>query len=377
MTTKLFNEFKKKIPSKFIKQVKDNIPSNISEAKLRKILEIIEEEYNDMKIAPGESVGLVAAESIGEPGTQMTLNTKHFSGVAELSVMSGLPRIIEVFDGRKTIKTPTMEVFLKKPYSEGKDITKVAAKIKETLLKDLIHEIIVNVGEGRIEVKLNLEALKLAGIRTATVINAINAIKGVSAKKHDDEVLYLKLPKKAEELNQLYALKENIKSTFVCGVKKITQVLPVKKEEEYVILTAGSNLKQVLKMDEVDSTRTISNDVHEVAAVLGIEAARQLIIDEIMKVIESQGLRIDIRHIMLAADTMCTSGSVKGITRFGIVGEKSSVLARASFETPLKHIISASISGEVDYLNSVIENVMINQEVPVGTGLPGLVTKKK
>jgi len=134
MSTKIFNEFKKTIPEKLIQEVKDNIPANISEKKLRQILETIQKEYHEMTIAPGESVGLVAAESIGEPGTQMTLNTKHFSGVAELAVTTGLPRIIEVFDGRKTIKTPSMEIYLKKKFNNAEDVKKIAGKIKETLL---------------------------------------------------------------------------------------------------------------------------------------------------------------------------------------------------------------------------------------------------
>jgi DNA-directed RNA polymerase subunit A" len=377
MSTKLFNEFKQKIPISLIEEVKANVSDKISETRLRKILETIEFEYGDMKVAPGESVGVVAAESIGEPGTQMTLNTKHFSGVAELAVTTGLPRIIEIFDGRKTIKTPSMEIFLNKKYNNAEEVKKIAGKIKETLLGDLLTEIRVNVAESLIEVELDKEAINESGIRVLTIIKQIqSSLKGISIKRQSDYSLQIKL-KKSDELNALYKLKENIKKAYVAGVKKITQVLPVKRDDEYVILTAGTNLKQILKMEEVDQTRTISNDIYEVASVFGIEAARQLIINEITMVIENQGLNIDVRHIMMTADTMTVSGEIKGITRFGIVGEKASVLARASFETPLKHIIEASISGEVDELNSVIENVMVNQEVPVGTGLPDLRVKRE
>ena len=127
----------------------------------------------------------------------------------------------------------------------------------------------------------------------------------------------------------------------------------------------------------VDEKRTVTNNVLEIREVLGIEAARQAIINETRKVIEDQGLTIDIRHLMLLADVMTTSGKVKGVTRGGITGEKESVLARATFETPIKHIIDASLTGERDYLNSVIENVLVNQPIPVGTGLPGLMAKMK
>ena len=159
------------------------------------------------------------------------------------------------------------------------------------------------------------------------------------------------------------------------GIKGIEHVLPVKRDDEFVIITAGSNLKDVLNLDYVDFSRTVTNNVFEIADVLGIEAARQAIINEVFGVIESQGLNVDIRHIMLVTDTMCKNGNVKGITRYGIVSEKSSVLAKASFETPLKHLINAALIGEVDELNSVVENVMVNQPVPVGTGLPSLVTR--
>ncbi|MBW3016752.1 DNA-directed RNA polymerase subunit A'' [Candidatus Woesearchaeota archaeon] len=374
----LYTKYKDKIPSIIIEEIKANVPDNISEKKLTMILDRVAHEYEHMKISPGESVGLVAAESIGEPGTQMTLNTKHFSGVAELAVTSGLPRIIEIFDGRKTIKTPSMEIFLNKPHStDAEAVKRFAGKIKETLLNDLVQDFIVNIGESRIELVLDPNAVEIAGLKAQEIAKQMGAsTKGVTVKKMDELNIHVKLNKKGEELNVLYKLKESLKTLYIAGVKKITQVLPVKRKDEYVVLTAGTNLKSILEMEEVDETRTISNDLYEVASVLGIEAARELIIREIMKVVENQGLNIDIRHIMLVADTMCTSGTIKGIARFGIVGEKASVLARASFETPINHFVEASVSGEVDYLNSVIENVMVNQAVPVGTGLPGLAVKE-
>ena len=172
-------------------------------------------------------------------------------------------------------------------------------------------------------------------------------------------------------------MREKLKKVLVGGFKGIKQVLPVKRGKEFVIITAGCNLSEVLQLDYVDETRTTSNDIYEIANVLGIEAARQAIIKEVFKVIESQGLNVDIRHIMLVADTMCAGGEIKGITRYGVVSEKASVLARASFETPIRHIINAALGGETDQLNSVVENVMLNQPVPVGTGLPRLLTKFK
>ncbi len=151
----------------------------------------------------------------------------------------------------------------------------------------------------------------------------------------------------------------------------------MRKDGELIIVCACTNLKDVMKVPEIDTKRTTSNDIHEIKKVLGIEAARQAIIKESLAVIENQGLDIDIRHIMFLADLMTNGGTVKGVTRGGITGEKESVLARATFETPITHIINASLIGERDNLNSVIENVIVNQPIPIGTGLPGLIAKMK
>ncbi len=195
--------------------------------------------------------------------------------------------------------------------------------------------------------------------------------------KTEGEIIIVTYEGKPEEVKEIYLIKEKIKNIRLKGVKGIRQVLPVKRGEEFVILTAGTNLKDVLEQEEVDAKRTTTNDIYEIREVLGIEAARQAVLNEVDKVIEAQGLNINVRHIMLVADMMCGNGEVRGITRYGVIGEKASVLARASFETPIKHIIDASLIGERDELNSVIENVLINQTVPLGTGLPGLIVKVK
>ena len=372
----IYTEYEKQIPKKLVDEIKENT-SGMSDLKIKKILEATLKEYQEAQVEAGESVGIISAESIGEPGTQMTLNTFHFAGVAEMNVTMGLPRIIEILDGRKTLSTPMMEIYLQKPYSQGQDIRKLALSIKETKLNEIVHEFLINIAELTIEAKLNEEKMKELGITTTTLLKAIQAqAKGFTIKDKDSSLI-LKLRKKEESLNEIYKLKEKVRVLHIKGIKGISQVLPVRRGSEYVIITAGSNLKEILKLPEVDTTKTISNDIHELYNVLGIEAARQSIINEVYKVIESQGLNVDVRHIMLVADTMSTTGMVKGITRYGIVSEKSSVLARASFETPIKHVINASLIGEIDKLDSVVENVMLNQPIPTGTGLPNLVTKVK
>jgi DNA-directed RNA polymerase subunit A" len=364
-------EYKNKLNSRIISDIEKSLPEKASKAQVKQIFEKVLEEFHDTQVEPGESVGVISAESIGEPGTQMTLNTFHFAGVAEMNVTTGLPRIIEILDGRKTLSTPMMEIYLKKPYCEGKDIKRIALIIKETKIGEVVSEFIINMMEFTIEIRPEEAKLKEIGMTRAGFIKALEKVVKLAVKERDGAI-FVKASAKESGLNELYKLKEKIKAAYLQGIKGVKQVLPVKRGEEFIIVTSGTNLAKILSLEFVDQTRTTSNDLYEVATVLGVEAARQSAINEIFKVIDSQGLNIDQRHIMLVSDMMCSSGRIKGITRYGIVSEKSSVLARASFETPIKHIIEASLIGEVDKLTSVVENVMLNQPVPVGTGLPDL-----
>ena len=373
----LFDEFKDLIPAKIMEDVKKEIKTRkVTNVQLKKIMERIAREYEDSKIHHGEAIGVITAESFGEPGTQMTLNVKHFAGVAEMAVTLGLPRLIEIFDARAIPSTPSMEVYLSGDYA--KDATKarkIAAQIKETVLEDISVEFAIDAIRLHVKVSLDKVKMKELGISDQFLIKALDdALKNINVRLNKNEIV---LKGKEMDLNEVYVLKEKAKSTFVRGIKGITHVLPVKREGEFVVLTAGTNLKDILGMKEVDGSRVVSNDIFEIHKVLGIEAARQAIMNEALRVIENQGLDINIRHIMLMADAMTASGNVKGITRSGITGEKESVLARSSFETPIKHLINAAMSGERDNLNSVIENVILNQPIPLGTGLPSIVTKVK
>ncbi|MFC1705175.1 DNA-directed RNA polymerase subunit A'', partial [Nanoarchaeota archaeon] len=203
------------------------------------------EEYKDVRVEPGESVGLVSAESIGEPGTQMTLNTFHFAGVAEMNVTMGLPRIIEILDGRKELSTPMMEIYLKKPHSKGDGIREFALSIKATKLKELALEFLINMAESTIEVKLNLEKLKDIGLTIASLLKIVSGeLKGYNVKQKEDSLI-LKVRGKEEMMKEIYKTKEKVKNIHIKGIKGISQVLPVKRGEEYIIITAGSNMTDI------------------------------------------------------------------------------------------------------------------------------------
>ncbi len=369
-------QYEDKLPPKLLEELEKELPDKASSNKVKKIVEKVYSEYRSSLAEPGESVGLVTAESIGEPGTQMTLNTFHFAGVSEMNITTGLPRLIEILDARSKISTEMMEIYLKKPYSQGKDIRQIAESLKETRFKEYLKEISINVAETRMRIELDDKMLKDRKMTPAKIVRILSKsrLKGFDIKLEKDNNIRIKTSGD-EALNMIYRLKEKIKDVYIDGIKGITQVLPVKRETEHVIVTAGSNLKDVFKLEFVDPYRTTTNSIVEIEKLQGIEAAREAIVREIIKVLKAQGINIDIRHILLVSDAMTMSGKVLGVSRYGIVKEKPSVLARASFETPIRHVINASMVGEIDELNSVIENVMINQPVPLGTGLPGLITK--
>ncbi len=331
----------------------------------------VSEIHKSGKVAPAESIGIVTAQSFGEPSTQMALNVFHFAGVQEMQITSGLPRLIEIFDARKNPSTPMMEIYLMQEYNNENDARAIAEKIKEVTLGNVSSEIKIDFGEKKIEIMLDKQSLKNVFMNPEKVLDVLKD-KGFSAKLKDYK---LSIHRPDINFKELYKTKEKMKKTIISGLKNIKQVLVVKRENSFVILTAGTNLEDVLNVKGVSSDKTVTNDIHEVARVFGIEAARNMIMKEVQKVIESQGLDINERHLKLVADAMCTSGEVKGVTRMGIISDKSSVLARASFETPVKQFVNATVKNKKDELASVIENIILNQPVPVGTGLPGLLVK--
>lgn len=313
--------------------------------------------------------------------THNTMRTFHFAGVSALNVTLGLPRVIELLDARKNPKTPVMTVYLKKDIEQDEEKAKeVANKIKECRLIEITKELKTDLVNSKIVAKIDKEIMKERGLTLKKVAKAVNKrLRGASGKKITGGV---EITVSSDKIKRAYRKKRKAKRAAVSGIKGVTQALPSKEGEGddayYIIKTAGSNLKKVLKIPEVDETRTRCNDIHEVKRVLGIEAARSAIIEEITDVLEKQqGFDVDFRYINLIADTMCHSGEVNGITRHGIIKGKRSVLARASFETPINHLVDASVIGEKDRLTSVVENVMLNQEAPVGTGLPRLKVKKE
>jgi DNA-directed RNA polymerase beta' subunit len=179
------------------------------------------------------------------------------------------------------------------------------------------------------------------------------------------DTLHIK-PKKVEQLKRML---DKVTGFHVKGVADIKRVLVTEESGEWVIRTDGSNLAKVLEIPGVDTSRTTTNNVHEIAKTLGIEAARNALVNEAKGVLEDQGLDVDVRHVMLVADMMASTGEVQQIGRHGISGKKASVLARAAFEITVPNIVEAAVRGESDPLAGVTENVIVGQSIPIGTGL--------
>ncbi|MBS3091593.1 DNA-directed RNA polymerase subunit A' [Candidatus Pacearchaeota archaeon] len=325
----------------------------------------------DDKVSPGEAVGVITAQSFGEASTQMVLNVFHAAGVAQMQITIGLPRLVEILDARKQPSTPLMTLYLERDYNNEKEAKVLAEKIKEVKLKEIVSEIKVDFANKKIEIELDAKALKTVHSGPQKIIDRLHE-KGFSVKGND---LRITLTLQDKDFKEMYRLKEKLKDTIISGVKGISQVVVAQRGRDYVIMTAGSNLADAITVKGINKERVFSNDIHDVSGTFGIEAARETIVREIKEVMESQGLDVNERHLKLVADAMTSSGVVKGVTRMGIISDKASILARATFETPDKQFVDATIKGGRDELKSVIENILLNQPIPVGTGLPGLLVK--
>jgi len=341
------------------------------------IARAVESRYVEDRVDPLEPVGTVSAQSIGEPGTQMTMNTFHYAGVAEIDVTQGLPRLIELVDARKEPDTPMMTVHLEEEYATDREKAhEVVWSIESTRILAL-GDVSTNVADMVVRIDLNEETLlerwpthddptEIAGEIAATIENAL----GVETARQGTVVQFGPEQPSYRELLQLV---EQLREVVFKGIDDVDRVVIRKEEtddgEEFVLYTEGSAFGDVLDIDGVDASRTTCNNIHEIHEELGVEAAREAIINETMETLEEQGLDdVNVRHLMLVADIMTNRGEIQSIGRHGISGSKESVLARAAFEVTVNHLLDAAVHGERDELDGVIENVIVGKPVAVGTG---------
>ncbi len=351
------------------------VRTKLTEANVDAVLKRVEDEYEKARVEPHEAVGIVAAQSIGEPGTQMTLRTFHYAGVGAIYITLGLPRIIELVDARKKPSTPTMTVKLTKEYAfERRMAEKLASDIEETHVKDKqISKIESSTEDMCVWFSLNRKELERRYINKEEIEEKIRSMDVDIEEVKEGK---FKIYPKTKTYHELLKLEEKVSNMLVKGIEGVKRVIVRKsKYGEYLLYTEGSALKKVLKIEGVDPYRTTTNNIAEIAEVLGIEAARSAIIEEMLNTLDEQGLDVDARHVTVIADAMTMEGEVKPIGRHGLAGEKASVLSRAAFEVTVDNLLEAAIHGETDELKGVTENVIVGQPIKLGTGSVELVAK--
>lgn len=364
------------IPRKIIKDIKTAFTKyGVDYEKAKHMVKIIREEVENNIIDPGEAVGIVAAQSIGEPSTQMTLRTFHYAGVRELNVTLGLPRLIELVDAKKTPSTPLTYIYLLPEYNSREKAIEIARKIELTKIINVALKIDVDLFSNIITLILDSSMLSDKGVTVDDVVKSLQKhLKKVSITVSEENPYEIAIQFE-EPLDpvKIESIRDKILNIKIKGIKGINKVVIQRRGEEYVLVCEGSNLRELMSVEGVDYRRIRTNNIKEVEEILGVEAARTLLIEEIMNVLEEQGLDVNIRHVMLVADVMTRTGTVKSIGRHGVAGSKDSVLAKAAFEVTVKQLVDAAVHGDIDLLRGVAENVIIGSYIPVGTAKVKLV----
>ena len=364
------------LPLMVVRDIADRIKdADLDDEVCKKLLFRAQEMYDAHKMAQNESAGVMAAHSIGEPGTQMNLRTFHVAGDASVAVTRGLPRLIEIVDARREPSTPSMTIPLKGLAREDKAIAEhVASEIEITTLSN-VADIETDITHMKILIKFDkkkLDKLDLDLDTVLTQLRKIKAVRGQVAKAGpedgDCDIVISSDVDNPTPFTKLLEMHEAIKNAQLKGVDGITRALVINDNNAYSIITEGSNLEKVLKIEGVDKNKVMTNSILEIADVFGIEAARNAIIYEATSTLKDAGLDVDVRHIMLVADLMTNDGVVRAIGRNGVSGKKSSVLARAAFEITAAHLLHAAMVGETDKLEGVTENIIVGQPVTLGTG---------
>ncbi|TPX69397.1 DNA-directed RNA polymerase [Spizellomyces sp. 'palustris'] len=373
---------------------------SLTREQLKAFFDICYLKYMRAMIEPGTAVGAVGAQSIGEPGTQMTLKTFHFAGVASMNVTLGVPRIKEIINASKKISTPIIDArLISGDYGSGGDPRQahfaaeaaarvVKGRVERTLLEDVTEYIeeVIAPNECGLKIKLDYEAIKrlqlevdIYTIRWSLVKSKLK-IMDEQVRCDPPDILRISLGSKISQLGALQALqtlKRALPRIIIKGFTTVNRAVinDSEKENRLNLLVEGYGLRDVMATEGIDGTRTKSNHTLECLQTLGIEAARYTIIYEIMYTMKSHGMTIDRRHVMLLADLMTFKGEVLGITRFGIAKMKDSVLMLASFEKTTDHLFEAAFYGKRDAINGVSECIIMGVPMGIGTGLFRLLRK--
>jgi DNA-directed RNA polymerase II subunit RPB1 len=398
------------------------------------LMEIVRVKYQQTKVNPGEMVGPLAAQSIGEVSTQLTLNTFHTAGKASAVTTGGVARLKELMAYSKKIKTPSIMVYLDEEYRKDKSkalnlrnnlelttigdiISSVSLYLDSNLNTDIdadktLIDIYKMFGEINDQVKednpwiLRVKFSRDKMMERNITMNDLYLIiqqnfANINCVYTDDNsgelIMRLKLEFESDSHNadkdivKIKEFEQKFVSTIIKGIPGVNHVMMDKIKEnitedvkmsegnvyvpddEWILITSGSNLEELLIQEHVDTVRTISNDVHEVYEIFGIEAARNVIYREFAKLLES----VTYRHIGLLADFMTNKGYIMPIDRHGINRGNAGPLAKSSFEETFDQLLNAGVYGKIDNMDGVSANIMMGQIAPAGTGFPSFLLDEK
>ncbi|XP_065214140.1 DNA-directed RNA polymerase III subunit RPC1 [Planococcus citri] len=362
-------------------------PYRVTETQLNKFVDICLNKYMESIVEPGTAVGALAAQSIGEPGTQMTLKTFHFAGVASMNITQGVPRIKEIINGGKNISTPIITAYLENDTDED-FARRVKGRIEKTTLSEVCQymEEVYTENECFLVVKLDVDRIKLLQLEVDidTIVHKVCASRtGVKMDQISVESADLFLVNSSGnsanvnmELQGYRAALQKVVIQGVIGVNRaVIHEESVKGVTKYKLLVEGDNLRDVIATPGVKGKLCTSNNTYQVYTTLGIEAARSTIMSEIKMVMENHGMVVDPRHVMLVADLMTSRGEPLGITRHGLAKMKESVLNLASFEKTSDHLFDAAYYGQTDKISGVSESIIMGIPMSIGTGIFKLLQK--
>lgn len=344
-------------------------------------------------VNPAKSVGIICGQSIGELNTQSTLNTFHATGIANRTVVQGVPRFLEIIDTNRseTQGAPFANIYLK-------NSTTNVIELRETIGSSLVYQNFGNLylrhviqfenftledwypsdfsldtNTVRIRYTMNLEILYRYRITLEDIVNKV--LKQINNVSIVYSPLFLGQIDVWYEVGKMSALEDQIHlqilQTKICGVDRIQNMFFIKQQNEWYIQTDGSNLEDIVNLPFVDSFKTYSNDIWEMYNLFGIEAVRSYIVEELTNLMPS----IHQSHITLLADRMTVSGKLKSISRYTRKYENSSVLSKATFEETLSGFLRSAILQEEDRVNGASASIICGKVPKVGTGMNDLLLK--
>jgi len=255
--SKKVEEYKEVIPENKLRELQSAITSleiDITPEEVDRIFELAKEEYLKSLVQPGEPVGIVAAQSIGEPGTQMTLRTFHFAGVRELNVTLGLPRLIEIVDARKTPSTPMMKIYLKEEYKNNVEkVLEIARRLEYTKVQNVVSSIDIDLANFALILALDPDMMRDKGVSFSDVVSALKKLKLPEHEIEESEeenritITFTNL----SDILTLFKLREKVLNAKIKGLKGIKRAIVRKEGDEYVIYTDGSDLAAVVEIPKL------------------------------------------------------------------------------------------------------------------------------